>query len=230
MRPERPRVLGIDEIGDAELVARIASGEEASFAIAFERHSSLLFGSVVRFLGDREAAADVVQETYLSLWRRATQFNAQSGTLAAWLLGIARNRSIDRLRAEARRPPLARRAAPARMDDDGREERDPLDRRFAATDADDPARIAARRWVQSVVRTSVSELGEPERQVLTLAYSEGLSQSEIAARLGCPLGTVKSRSRRAMAHLRTRLAAVPDLVDAPEGVDRGTTASGRSEP
>jgi RNA polymerase sigma factor (sigma-70 family) len=202
------------EPNDAELAVRIAAGEEESFVIAFERHSNLLFGSVVRFLGDREAAADVVQETYLALWRRAGQFNPAAGTLAGWLLGIARNRAIDRLRAESRRPALASHTTPAHGDDrDDRNPVDDLDGRMAGGDDADPVTIANRRWVQAIVRTSVSELAEPERQVLTLAYSEGLTQSEVAGRLGWPIGTVKSRSRRAMAHLRTRLSAVPDLID-----------------
>jgi RNA polymerase sigma-70 factor, ECF subfamily len=145
------------------------------------------------------------------------------------LLGIARNRSIDRLRAEARRPPLATGSGGPRALDDDRDDRDPLERHSFDTPAGDPAGIADRRWVQSVVRTSLSELAEPERAVLALAYTDGLSQSEIAARLGWPLGTVKSRSRRAMAHLRTRLAAVPDLVDQPGWGNHGTTAIGRTE-
>jgi RNA polymerase sigma-70 factor (ECF subfamily) len=199
-------------LDDAELVARIAAGEEEPFVIAFERHSGLVFGSIVRFLGDREAAAEVVQETYLALWRRAAQFNPRSGTLAGWLLGIARNRSIDRLRAEARRPQLAAPRSP-RFEGDDRALVDAIDGRLADDREVDPAGLADRRWVQSIVRASVSELAEPEREVLTLAYSEGLTQSEIAERLGWPIGTVKSRSRRAMTHLRSRLTAVPGLVD-----------------
>src|SRR5687767_15108645 len=72
--------------------------------IAYDRHSSFLFGSVSRFLGDRESAAEVVQDAFLTLWRRARQFDARSGSLLTWLLAIARNRAIDRLRAEGRRP------------------------------------------------------------------------------------------------------------------------------
>src|SRR5215211_3104908 len=78
-------------------------GDEVAFATAYDRHAALLFGSVVRFVGDREAAAEVVQDAFMALWRRARQFDPRAGTLLNWLLGIARNRAIDRYRAESRR-------------------------------------------------------------------------------------------------------------------------------
>jgi RNA polymerase sigma-70 factor, ECF subfamily len=86
---------------------RIAMGDEAAFAAVYDRHSALVYGAVVRFVGDREAAAEVVQDAFMALWRRANQFDASSGSLAGWLLGIARHRAIDRYRAESRRPTAA---------------------------------------------------------------------------------------------------------------------------
>ena len=88
---------------DRALVERIAMGDEAAFAAAYDRHAGQLFGAVVRFLGDREAAAEVVQDAFLALWRRTAQFDAAAGSLSAWLFGIARHRAIDRFRADARR-------------------------------------------------------------------------------------------------------------------------------
>jgi RNA polymerase sigma-70 factor, ECF subfamily len=187
---------------DRLIVDRIAAGDEDAFALAYDRYADLLYGSVVRFTGDRETAAEIVQDAFMALWRRAGQFDERSGTLAGWLLAIARHRAVDVHRAEIRRPALAvavdeeRSAAPA-TDQEGA----------------DPHDVAAQRWLQAVVRTAVSELPDDERAVLTLAYSSGLSQSEISGRIGVPLGTVKSRTRRAMAHLRVRLSALPGLVE-----------------
>src|SRR5262245_62981244 len=92
------------ELDDARLVARIAAGEERAFVIAYDRHAGFVFGSVTRFVGDRETAAEIVQDAFTTLWRRARQFDARSGSLLTWLLAIARHRAIDRLRAEGRRP------------------------------------------------------------------------------------------------------------------------------
>ncbi len=186
---------------DRLIVDRIAAGDEDAFALAYDRYADLLYGSVVRFTGDRETAAEVVQDAFMALWRRAGQFDERSGTLAGWLLAIARHRAVDVHRAEIRRPALAvavdeeRSAAPATYHE-----------------GTDPHDVAAQRWLQAVVRAAVSELPDDERAVLTLAYSSGLSQSEISGRIGVPLGTVKSRTRRAMAHLRVRLSALPGLT------------------
>jgi RNA polymerase sigma-70 factor (ECF subfamily) len=208
---EEPR--GLD---DARLVARIAAGDEAAFVTAYDRHSGFVFGSVVRFVGDREIAAEVVQDAFVALWRRARQFDAGSGSLLTWLLAIARNRAIDRLRAEGRRPGrdsihldslIADGAGPNGSRPDVPPE-------LIAGPATDPGTVVSRRWVQAVVRTGISELPEHERRVILLGYGEDLSQSQIAERLEWPLGTVKSRTRRAMAQLRSRLGATVDAEGA----------------
>jgi RNA polymerase sigma-70 factor (ECF subfamily) len=212
-----------DAPDDQALVARIAMGDEAAFAEAYDRHAGLLFGSTVRFLGDRDAAAEVTQDAFLALWRRAALFDARAGSLSAWLLGIARHRAIDRYRSEARR--AASRSIPiSALVGDDREDAgatagdDELPTWRISEEASealvrDPARLADRRWLQAVIRTVVSELPEAERAVVLLAYSGGLSQSEIADRIGAPIGTVKSRTRRAFARLRANLATVPGLLD-----------------
>jgi RNA polymerase sigma-70 factor (ECF subfamily) len=207
---------------DRALVERIAMGDEAAFAAAYDRHAGLLFGSLVRFLGDRETAAEVTQDAFLALWRRASQFDAAAGSLSAWLLGIARHRAIDRLRSESRR--AASRSIPLSVLVGDRDsvghatDAEAPTWRLAEPDSPnatnpDPAMAADRRWTQAIVRTMVSELPEVERSVVLLAYSGGLSQSEIADRLGAPIGTVKSRTRRAFARLRSTLGQVPGLLD-----------------
>jgi len=194
------------ESDDESIVDRIGMGDEIAFTAAYDRHAALLFGSVVRFMGDREAAAEVVQDTFVALWRRARQYDARSGSLVNWLLGIARNRAIDRFRAESRRATgssVSLADAPFAAD---------LEVESAGASVD-PTAVVEVRWKQSVVRSLVADLPEAERDVLLLAYGRGLSQAEIAERTGVPLGTVKSRTRRALAHLRGRVAAVPGLLE-----------------
>jgi RNA polymerase sigma-70 factor, ECF subfamily len=212
---------GTSELDDARLVARIAAGEEAAFVIAYDRHSSYLFGSVARFLGDREAAAEVVQDAFVTLWRRARQFDARSGSLLTWLLAISRHRAIDRLRAEGRRPArdaIRLEALVTEGGSGGSQAGAEVPRELIADATTDPGKIASRRWTQSVVRTGIAELPENERRVILLGYAQGLSQTEIAEHLEWPLGTVKSRTRRAMAQLRGRLAPIADGTDS--SVDR----------
>ena len=200
-------------LDDARLADRIAQGDEAAFMIAYDRHSSFLFGSVLRFLGDRESAAEVVQDAFVTLWRRARQFDARAGSLLTWLLAVARHRAIDRLRAEGRRP--GRDAI--RLDSVTSEGssgvgfgRVDVPQELVASADTDPGSITGRRWVQAVVRSGIAELPDNERQVILLGYALDLSQAQIAERLEWPLGTVKSRTRRAMAQLRVRLGAVSD--------------------
>lgn len=184
--------------------------------IAYDRHAGFVFGSVVRFLGDREAAAEVVQDAFVTLWRRARQFDARSGSLLTWLLAIARHRAIDRLRAEGRRPTrdsIRLEAFTSEGGSGGNPAHPDVPQELIADAATDPGTVATRRWTQSVVRTGISELPDNERQVILLGYAEDLSQAQIAERLEWPLGTVKSRTRRAMAQLRTRLAPVIDATD-----------------
>lgn len=208
-RGRRPDVA--DDVG---LLARVASGDGAAFARLYDRHADVLFGTAIRFLRDREAAEDVVQDVFISVWQRAGQFDPRSGTPVGWLLGIARNRAIDRLRAEARRPRPIRPVAAAAGDVTADDQLDWADRRTGMSQLDrdvDPVAAADRQWIRSVLRTTLAEMPHDERTVVVLAYDQDLTQSEIAARLGVPIGTVKSRTRRALARLRAYLSEIPDL-------------------
>jgi RNA polymerase sigma-70 factor (ECF subfamily) len=203
---------GSDHSDDGALVARLIAGDQTALMEIYDRHAETLFGASVRFLGDREAAADIVQETFAACWRSAATYDASAGSLRTWLLRIARNRSIDRLRAEARRPGLVQ--LPAGENEESHlEALDRLaQRRHNGPDAGDPAVIFERTWSGAVVRTALADLPGHEREIVFLAYRDGLSQHEIAERLGVPLGTVKSRTRRALAHLRQALSHIPDLA------------------
>lgn len=213
---------------DGDLMARVAAGDEAAFATIYDRTIDTVFGSVARFLSDREAAAEVVQEAYLAVWRQADRYAQGSGTLVGWILAIARNRAIDRLRAAARRPVIVH-ASPS-VESTSDLDADAEDRLLASgrpvmmpPEDHDPEAAAARRWLVAVVRTALSGMPPHERQVLELAYDDGLTQAEIADRLGWPLGTVKTRTRRAFSTLRALLEGVPDV--GPVGLVRPEAAA-----
>lgn len=205
--------------GDAELVARIAAGDEAALGMVYDRHADIVYGSVMRLLHDREAAEEIVQDVYVAVWRHAGQYAPSTGSLLGWLLGIARNKAIDRARAAARRPRLVV------LDDPDDDPEAALERAMATgrpvggIDRGDPGpeEAAARAWALAVVRTAMSAMPAPEAQAIRLAYDEGLTQVEIAERLGWPLGTVKTRTKRGLATLRAVLESVPDFSDGISG-------------
>jgi RNA polymerase sigma-70 factor (ECF subfamily) len=163
-------------------------------------------------------AEEVVQETFLALWDRAEMFDPTLGSLPAWLHTIARNRTVDRLRAAGRRPnlvPLSSAAAGGSSYGGNDEaDADTLERVLAggqlvagAVPPPSPERELALRELRHALQAALAGMPEPERIVIVMAYAEELSQSEIAARLGWPLGTVKTRTRRALRHLREVLGS-----------------------
>lgn len=213
------RAGGLHQGDDAGLAARIAARDEDAFVIAYDRYADLVFGTTLRFVRDRDVAVEIVQDAFLSVWRRSHQFDAGSGSLAGWILGIARNRAIDHLRADGRRPKLA---AASRPDQGARDGIDAIEIPVAGNGDDVPGASLDRRWLRSLLRTTLADMPSEERQVVILAYDRGLSQSEIARHLGIPIGTVKSRTRRALASLRDRLADVPDLRPGRAGASLNT--------
>lgn len=217
----RPRVsdvlMGTEsfDIGDdADLVREVATGSHEALAALYDRHVDGVFAAARRIFRDRQIAEEVVQETFLALWNRAELYDAHAGSLSAWLHTIARNRAIDRLRATGRRPslvPLSQAAHETETEDTA------LDRIAAAGSAiggsappPDPETAAISAWTAQQVREALAEMPEEERTVVVLAYDEELSQSEIALRLGWPIGTVKTRTRRALGRLRGVLAPTID--------------------
>lgn len=166
----------------------MARGVETAFAAIYDRYRLILFGLVLRILHDREEAEDVLQEAFLQVWRRAGDFDEARGRAFTWLVTIARSRALDRLRAAGSRDRLATQAATVAPD--------------SVIDAVDEALRSER---ETVVRQALSELPAEQRRALLLAYFEGLTQTEIAERLGTPLGTVKTRMRAGMIKLRELL-------------------------
>jgi RNA polymerase sigma-70 factor (ECF subfamily) len=206
---------------DAVLVAAVAAGSEDALAALYDRHASHIHSTALRLGGDRGVAEDVVQEVFLTLWNRAEQFDPAIGSLAAWLGSITRHRAIDRLRAASRRPRLV--SLGAGLDDEPAA--DALDRAAAGRSvgaslgAPDPAASLDASEARAAIAAALTAMPDPERDVILLAYRDELSQSEIAARLGWPLGTVKTRTRRALARMRLALVDVYGPSLAPVAVE-----------
>ncbi len=170
---------------EQELVARVARGDEQAFLSLYDRHASHIYGLALYIVHDPMLAEEITQDTFLKLWSRARLYLADRGPLIAWLLTIARRQALDRLRFEARRPPLSEAEDPELVWDRLPE---------PGVDAEEA------RWRS--MHLAVQSLPSDQRQVIELAYYQNLSQSEIAEMLGWPLGTVKTRLRAGMEHLR----------------------------
>jgi RNA polymerase sigma-70 factor (ECF subfamily) len=165
---------------DDELILRTGSGDRAAFELLYRRYARSVFGLALRRLGDRSRAEDAVQETFASIWRSAKSYKPERGPGAPWLYAVARNAIVDRSRARAE-PPME---APDE-----------------ATLEAGPPEQTEQNWVAWRVHRALEELPEREREVVSLAYWSGLSQSEVAQFLDIPLGTVKTRTRAALARL-----------------------------
>jgi RNA polymerase sigma-70 factor (ECF subfamily) len=196
---------------DAAVVLEMAAGSEAALETLYDRYATSIFAAAYRLTSDRGTAEEVVQETFLALWNRAETFDPTAGSLAAWLHAIARNRTIDRLRAAGRRPSLVALSSAAGPEEDATQalERLVSDGSIVggATPGPSPEQAYEAVGLQEAISLALSTMPEAERTVIQMAYQEELSQSEIAARLGWPLGTVKTRTRRALLRLREGLGA-----------------------
>jgi RNA polymerase sigma-70 factor (ECF subfamily) len=198
---------------DATLVGEMLMGSQDALAGLYDRHASAVFAAAMRASRDRTIAADVVQETFLTLWSRAELFDPARGALPAWLLTIARNRAIDHLRAAGRHDQAATFSSFGGFDADDHATIEWLTTAGQLIGAggpdDSPEVVATVRETQAMIGEAVASLEPEERSVIALAYDAGLSQSQIAARLEWPIGTVKTRTRRALRHLRDRVERPP---------------------
>jgi RNA polymerase sigma-70 factor, ECF subfamily len=176
-----PGTQGPNNPDEAALIERIRSGDETAMADMYDRYSGIVYGVALRVLGDASAAEDVVQEVFLQLWRNPQAFDANRGKLPVWLAVIARNRAIDHLR---RRPP----------EDDI--ENLPISTGLNLEDE------AAQRLAVQKIRSVFSQLPQEQRRVLEMAFFEGMTHTEIAAKTGEPLGTIKTRIRAGLLAVR----------------------------
>jgi RNA polymerase sigma-70 factor (ECF subfamily) len=167
------------------LLARIAGGDRMAFAELYDRYASAVYGACLRVLREPHAAEDAAQEAFAAVWRHAGAFDAARGAAGAWIGRVARNAALDASRRRALRV-----TAP---------EVDAVD------DSENPEELAVAADEAFRLRLALDTLPERERAVLVLAYTDGLTQSEIAERLDLPLGTVKTRTRSGLARLADHL-------------------------
>jgi RNA polymerase sigma-70 factor (ECF subfamily) len=173
------------------LLQQIASGDAEAFRRFYDRYASLAFTFAIRLLGSRSDAEDLLQEVFLQVWRQAQSYSPERGSPEAWLITMTRSRAIDKLRSMRRRD-----VSPLSADEPPRLEGD--------TQVEPPTQASeAKLTLQGVL----TKLPEAQRTVLELAYFDGLTQSEIAAHLREPLGTVKTRMRTGLERLRGFLGA-----------------------
>ena len=180
----------VAHLSDEALLALVARGEDDALGALYDRFGRVAYGIAIRVLRDADLAQDAVQDAFLTAWRTATGFDPARGTASTWLLTLVHRRSVDIVRREQRRrsEPLTEEAA------------------GAGGSVDEDALVLDRR---RAVQAALARLPAEQRQALELAYYGGLTQVELAERLGVPLGTVKSRMFTGLARLRDLLGEAP---------------------
>lgn len=174
-------------LSDSELVHRLQEGDEQALVELYRRFGGLVYSVAYRVVHDHALAEEVMQDAFLNCWNKAGSYRPSAGNVAPWLARIARNRAIDMTRGRQHQARLREQAPLVHT------------RSFSSADHSDPIAIG------ETLSEALSQLPDAQRTVVELAYFGGLSQSEIAAELAQPLGTVKSRTRSAMEQLRRQL-------------------------
>jgi RNA polymerase sigma-70 factor (ECF subfamily) len=185
-----PSPRNVERLADEELMTLIADGETRALEVLYDRHGGAAWSLAHRIMGDRQAAEDVTQEAFVSVWRSGGRYEATRGSVRSWVLAIVRNRGIDALRRASSRSSLD-------YDDDGALEAQPAEGR---TDGE-----ALRNERARVVRGALAELPQDQSQVLGLAYFGGFTHREIADMLEVPLGTIKGRMRLGLEKMRVSM-------------------------
>ena len=178
---------------DATLLANIVKGDQQAFSQLYDHSSALLYTLAFRILGNREEADELLQDVYLEVWRKVARYDVGRGTPIAWLITLTRSRAIDRLRGRAVR---------------GQHATMRLDETVSSSVADlgpSPYETQADQELRMAVGSAMTSLPPAQQQAIELAYYEGLSHIEIAAKLNQPLGTVKTRIKLGMSKLRESL-------------------------
>jgi len=171
------------------VIHRIATQNRDAFSQFYDRYSPIVYSLALRMLKAQSDAEDLLQEVFLQVWRQATAYSVERGSPEAWLINIARSRAIDKLRS------MRRREKSFVLTDDP----------AAAESPDNVETSAGESETRLIMNSALANLPEAQRRVLELAYFDGLSQTEIAARLAEPLGTVKTRMRAGILRLRGML-------------------------
>jgi RNA polymerase sigma-70 factor, ECF subfamily len=188
--PQRSMRKQLAHLSDEALVALVARGDESALAELYDRVGRVAYGLALRVLRDERLAEDAVQEAFLAVWRTAAAFRAERAKASTWILTLVHRRAVDVVRREERR------------------RSDPLDEGTAAAVASEepgPDEAAWLRYERERVQAALRQLPDSQREAIELAYYGGFSQTELAERLGVPLGTIKSRMFAGLARLRELL-------------------------
>jgi len=185
-----------DRAIELDLLARVANRERAAFEQLYARYSNILYATAMKFLKQDADAQDVVQDVFIQIWDKAKLYDPTKGKPLTWALTMTRNRSIDRIRAIQRRTRLRDDFESETVADESAGVREAL----SEVDASEKSQI---------LRDAVGRLSPEQRKVIELAFFGGLTQSEVAARLGEPLGTIKARARRGLMKLKEILGPQP---------------------
>ena len=176
--------------GDITLIERIVSRDTSAVGDLYDRHSRPLFGLILRILRDRSEAEEVLQEVFVAVWNRADTYDVEAGSPGAWLVRIARNRAIDRLRANTARV-RAVESVPVELES-----------------SDNPETSTWLSEQQRAVKRALEMIPPEQRDLIEEAFYQGLTHSELAERHKLPLGTVKTRIRTGLLTLRQQLSQV----------------------
>ena len=185
-----------DRAVELDLLARITKRERVAFEELYTRYSNILYATAMKFLKEDADAQDVVQDVFIQIWDKAKLYDPAKGKPLTWALTMTRNRSIDRIRAIQRRTRLRDDFEKETVADESAGIREAL----SGVDASEKTQI---------LRDAVARLSPEQRKVIDLAFFGGLTQSEIADRLGEPLGTIKARARRGLMKLKELLGEKP---------------------
>jgi len=191
---ERTPVDELAEVRDRDLIRRISRSDEEAFRALFRRHAPTAAAIATRIVRQRFLAEEIVQETFLAVWRAPAAFDPERGSVRSWLMGLVHNRAVDAVRREE--------AQRRRAESAGAE----------TVAVEDPAPLVVEEAVlpqeRQAVRAALADLPREQRQVIELMYFEGKTQRQVSAELSLPLGTVKSRTLLAMRKLRTALVGM----------------------
>ncbi len=182
-------------MADEDLISLVAQGDDEAFAVLYDRHSRPAYSLAYRMMGEHHAAEDLVQDAFLKVWRSATSYRADRGSVRTWLLSIVHNRGIDQLRSMA-----SRRRTQEKIE--------------ASAPKSEPSDAFAESWRNSQrdqVREALGTLPKEQLKILELAYFSGYTHVEIAELLDVPLGTVKGRMRLGLKKIRNYFAS-QDMV------------------
>ncbi|MEM6910822.1 MAG: sigma-70 family RNA polymerase sigma factor [Verrucomicrobiota bacterium] len=185
-----------NELEEARLLEAIATHDHEAFEQLHKRFSGVLYSTIYKVLNDDNDTKDVLQEVFAQIWKKADTYERKKGKPLTWAATMARNRAIDRLRSHQRR---------SRLNRDFRDESETKEK-ISSRDASDEVFDSEKK---QIVRSAVMDLSAEQREAIELAFFGGLTQNEVAERLGKPVGTIKARIRRGVMSLRS---TVPQKV------------------